>query len=77
MTEDEFKGESWVVRYNSAHRWYYKHKMTPQNVLLIKCFDSDKKVARRALHTAFEDLVYKDDESRQSIEVRCLVCYDA
>ena len=76
MTEDDFKGESWVVRHNPDHQWYYKHRMTPQDVLLIKCFDSDTLVARRSLHSAFEDPAHRDRESRQSIEVRCLVCYE-
>lgn len=75
MTEDNFVGESWVVRHNPNHRWFYKYGMTPQDVLLIKCFDSDETVARRALHSAFEDAKYRECESRQSIEVRCLVCY--
>lgn len=77
MTEEDFKGESWVVRYSPEHQWYYKHQMTPEDVLLIKCFDSNASVARRALHSAFEDPAHRDKESRQSIEVRCLVCYDA
>lgn len=75
MTEDNFVGESWVVRHNAGHQWYYKHGMTPEDVLLIKCFDSDETVARRALHSAFEDPEFREYESRQSIEVRCLVCY--
>ncbi|KAL2213157.1 hypothetical protein CC79DRAFT_1345707 [Sarocladium strictum] len=75
MTEDGFAGEQWVVRYNVEHRWYYKHGMERGDVLLIKCFDSVEDVARRSLHSAFEDPAYKDCESRQSIEVRCLVCY--
>ncbi|KAH7329630.1 hypothetical protein B0I35DRAFT_448654 [Stachybotrys elegans] len=75
MTEDSFVGESWVVRHNPTHKWYYKSGMTPQDVLLIKCFDSDETVARRSLHSAFEDPAYRAYESRQSIEVRCLVCY--
>ncbi|KAK0644125.1 hypothetical protein B0T16DRAFT_417188 [Cercophora newfieldiana] len=75
MVEDDFEGESWVVRHNPNHRWYFKHRMTPKDVLLIKCFDSDTSVARRALHSAFEDPRHRDEASRQSIEVRCLVCY--
>lgn len=75
MVEDDFHGESWVVRHSPAHNWYYKFGMTPQDILLIKCFDSEMSVARRALHCAFEDPVYRDAQSRQSIEVRCLVCY--
>lgn len=75
MVEDDFHGESWVVRHSNAHKWYFKYAMTPADVLLIKCFDSDTSVARRALHSAFEDPAYRDEQSRQSIEVRCLVCY--
>ncbi|KAK8119705.1 uncharacterized protein PG998_004331 [Apiospora kogelbergensis] len=76
MVEDDYHGEQWVVRHNPAHKWYFKHGLTPDEVLLIKCFDSDRSVARRALHSAIEDPAYKDMESRQSIEVRCLVLYD-
>jgi len=76
MTENDFPGKQWVVRHNPKHHWYFKYRMTPQDVLLIKCFDSDTSVARRALHSAFEDAAHRDEESRQSIEVRCIVCYD-
>ncbi|RDL38508.1 Uncharacterized protein BP5553_02848 [Venustampulla echinocandica] len=76
MIEDGYRGESWVVRHNPAHHWHYKHQLRPEEVLLIKCFDSDKSVSRRALHSAFEDPAYRDREDRQSIEVRCLVLYD-
>ncbi|KAG7291199.1 hypothetical protein NEMBOFW57_001211 [Staphylotrichum longicolle] len=75
LVEDDFNGESWVVRHNFDHRWYFKHRMTPQDVLLIKCFDSETDLARRALHSAFEDPAYREEASRQSIEVRCLVFY--
>ncbi|KAG8169718.1 hypothetical protein KVR01_000463 [Diaporthe batatas] len=77
MVEDDYHGEQWVVRHNAAHRWFYKHLLSPEEVLLIKCFDSKEDVARRALHSAFEDPAYRDRESRQSIEVRCLLLYDA
>lgn len=77
MVEDDYHGEQWVVRHNIAHRWFYKHLLSPDEVLLIKCFDSKEDVARRALHSAFEDPDYRDRESRQSIEVRCLLLYDA
>lgn len=75
MVEDQFRGESWVVRHNPEHRWFFKARMTPRDVLLIKCFDSETSVARRALHSAFEDPAYREEASRQSIEVRCLVLY--
>ncbi|KAG9240568.1 hypothetical protein BJ878DRAFT_525454 [Calycina marina] len=76
MVEDGYSGEQWVVKHNPAHRWYFKHLLRPDEALLIKCFDSDTAVARRALHSAFEDPEYRDRESRQSIEVRCIVLYD-
>lgn len=77
MVEDGFRGESWVVRHNPAHRWFFKYRMTPRDVLLIKCFDSDtgRGVARRALHSAFEDPGFGGEVARQSVEVRCLVWY--
>jgi hypothetical protein len=76
MTENGFPGKQWVVRHNADHRWYYKYRMSPHDVLLIKCFDSNDTVARRALHSAFEDKMYADAVSRESIEVRCIVLYD-
>jgi hypothetical protein len=76
LTEGDFPGESWVVRHSAAHEWFYRSGMGTDDVLLIKCFDSEASVARRALHSAFEDPAYRGCESRQSIEVRCLVVYD-
>ncbi|KAH8161754.1 hypothetical protein CIB48_g6493 [Xylaria polymorpha] len=69
------KGETLAVRHSPAHRWYYKRGLTPQEVLLIKCFDSKTDGrARRIPHTAFVDPSSKSDApSRESIEVRCLV----
>ncbi len=71
------KGETWTLRPNPAHRWYFKRNLSPAEVLFIKCFDSDTSVARRVPHTAFEDADEKDQESRQSVEVRCLVFHDS
>ncbi|KAI1080590.1 amino acid permease-domain-containing protein [Whalleya microplaca] len=69
------KGETFGVRYSPHQRWYYKHALTPEEVLLIKCFDSKTDGrARRVPHTAFSDPRAGDDvPSRESIEVRCLV----
>ncbi|KAI0544275.1 hypothetical protein F4679DRAFT_42827 [Xylaria curta] len=69
------KGETLAVRHSPAHRWYYKKGLTPQEALLIKCFDSKTDGrARRIPHTAFVDPSSKPDApARESIEVRCLV----
>ena len=69
------KGETYAVRHNESHRWFYKSRLDPGEVLLIKCFDS--KVdgrARRVPHTAFVDPEAAEDvPGRESIEVRALV----
>ncbi|KAK8112268.1 uncharacterized protein PG998_008725 [Apiospora kogelbergensis] len=69
------RGETLGVSYNPEHRFYYKHGLTPEEVLLIKCFDTKTDGrARRVPHTAFSDP--NSDPSaptRESIEVRCLV----
>jgi hypothetical protein len=57
-----------------GHRWYYKSELSPEEVILIKCFDSKKDGrARRVPHTAFHVPGTEDAEGRESIEVRALV----
>ncbi|KAI0841386.1 hypothetical protein F5Y06DRAFT_285496 [Hypoxylon sp. FL0890] len=71
------RDETWTIKPRATHRWYFKYAQQPDEVLLIKCFDSDETVpARRAPHSAFEDSEQKDRESRESIEARALVFYD-
>lgn len=71
------RAETWAVRPSPRHRWYYKHAQGPDEVLLIKCFDSQtSSAARRAPHSAFEYPGCGGGENRQSIEVRALVFYD-
>ncbi|SPO06037.1 related to 7alpha-cephem-methoxylase P8 chain [Cephalotrichum gorgonifer] len=69
------RGETFSVRHNPAHKWFYKSGLTPEEALLIKCFDSKKDGrARRVPHTAFVDPETGDDvPGRESIEVRALV----
>lgn len=67
-------GETFTVRPNSSHRWHYLREQTPQEVMLIKCFDSklDGR-ARRVPHSAFVDQGAEAESPRESIEVRALV----
>ncbi|KAK1656705.1 amino acid permease-domain-containing protein [Colletotrichum godetiae] len=69
------RGETYAVRHNTNHMWYYKHGLTPDEVILIKCFDSKTDGrARRVPHTAFVDPTASPDAPpRESIEVRALV----
>ncbi|KIW94547.1 uncharacterized protein Z519_04523 [Cladophialophora bantiana CBS 173.52] len=68
--------ETWLVKANPAHRWYYKSHMTPQDVLLLKIFDSKKDGrARRVPHTSF----YSEEDygdPRTSVEIRCMVFWE-
>ena len=68
-------GETYSVTYNPAHRWYYWSGMQPDEVLLLKCYDSaEDGRTRLSPHTAFVDPRVGDDvPPRQSIELRALV----
>lgn len=70
------RSETWTVKPNATHRWFYKYRQQPDEVLVIKCFDSDNSVARRVPHSAFKDKNHDEDPHRESVEVRALVIYE-
>ncbi|KAI1349962.1 methyltransferase [Xylaria sp. FL0043] len=81
----EVRGETMGVAASDKHRFYYVKDMTPDEVLLLKCYDSwgegepggKKGLAVRTPHTAFEDpATPADAKPRESIEVRALVFYE-
>ncbi|KAI0769891.1 hypothetical protein C8Q74DRAFT_1448614, partial [Fomes fomentarius] len=62
------------IRYNPAHQWWYLALQTPEEVTLIKCYDSRTDVARFTPHSAFFDSTSPvDAPQRQSIELRVFV----
>ena len=68
-------GETYSVKFNPDHRWFYFPEMTADEALVLKCYDSatDGR-ARFAPHTAFVDpTTPKDAPPRESIELRTLV----
>ena len=84
------RGEIYVVAPSEAHRFYYVSDMVPEEVMLIKCFDSwsetmlggegedggRRGVAHAGGHSAFWDPDTPEGvPGRQSVEVRCLVFY--
>lgn len=70
------RAEIYSVAFNPGHRWYYAPDMTPDEALLIKCYDSDPRTARFAPHSAFVDPTTPPDAPpRASIEVRTLVVW--
>lgn len=69
------RGETYSVKFNPDHRWFYFPEMTADQALLLKCYDSatDGR-ARFAPHTAFVDpTTPADAPPRESIELRTLV----
>ena len=67
-------GETFTVRSNDCHNWFYLREQTPREVMLIKCFDSKTDGrARRVPHSAFVDPSTEGESARESIEVRALV----
>ncbi len=68
-------GEIYHLAYDPAQRWYYAPAMTPDEVLLIKGWDSlNDGRARFTPHGAFElPDTPADAPARESIEVRTLV----
>lgn len=67
-------GSTYSVRYNPNHKWYYLSNQTPEEVTLIKCYDSDVDRARLTPHSAFPDAGSPAEAPhRESIEIRALV----
>ena len=65
--------ETYSVKYSQDHRWYYYPQMRPEEVLVIKAFDSDGVVGSACPHCAFlNPLVQADAPPRRSIELRVL-----
>jgi len=66
-------GEVYSVSYSANHRWFYFPQMQPDEVLLLKCYDSDPNRTRFTAHTAFADPTSPPDAPpRESIEARTL-----
>jgi hypothetical protein len=72
-------GETYRVRYNPSHRWFYVPEMRTDEAVLIKCYDSAQNgTARFTAHSAFEDPTAPADVlPRESIELRTLAFHSA
>ena len=69
-------GEVYSLRFNPGHRWFYFSHMQADEVLLLKCFDSDARRARFTAHSAFDDATTPSEAPpRESIEVRTLAFF--
>jgi hypothetical protein len=71
-------GETYAVTYDERHRWFYFPAMQRDEVVLIKCYDSDRARARFTAHAAFQDpTAPMDAPPRESIEVRTIALFHA
>src|SRR5258706_598992 len=70
-------GQTYRLRYNAAHRWFYFPHMRRDEALVFKVFDSAKDGrARFTAHTAFDDPGTPPGAApRQSIEARALAFF--
>jgi hypothetical protein len=71
-------GEIYIGVYNADHRWYYFPRLTREEAVLIKCYDSMKDGrARFSLHSAFDDPTSPANaRPRESIETRTFAFFD-
>ena len=69
-------GEISYVAYSDRHRWYYYPDMSRDEVLLLKCFDSDPLQGGVGAHAAFEHPHTPIDAlPRESIEARAFAFF--
>jgi hypothetical protein len=72
-------GETYSVKYNPAHQWYYVPEMRRDEALLLKIADTKTDISARFMpHTSFTDpTTPADARPRESIEIRTLVFHPA
>lgn len=69
-------GEIYSLRFNPEQRWFHYSAMTPDEVLLLKCYDADPTHASFTAHSAFDHPnAPAGARPRESIEVRTLVFF--
>src|SRR5574341_1449187 len=70
-------GQTYRLKYNPNHRWFYFPTMTRDEALVFKVYDSERDgLARFTPHTSFEDPTSPPNAPpRQSIEVRAFAFF--
>lgn len=61
----------------SRHEWWWLSEQTPEEVMLVKFWDStvEEGVAVRCLHTSVDVPGTEHEATRESIEIRAIVCW--
>jgi hypothetical protein len=72
-------GETYSVKFNPAHKWFYAPEMRRDEALLLKIADTRTDISARFMpHTSFTDPTTPSAAPpRESIELRTLVFYPA
>jgi hypothetical protein len=70
-------GEIFVLRHAPQHRWWYFPRMTPDQAILLKTYESETDGRARFIgHSAFEDPnTPTDAPMRESIEIRTIAFF--
>ncbi len=78
LTTPRHRGQIYSVRHNPAHQWFYVSEMRPDEVLLLKCYDSQNDGRARFMpHTGFLNPACPEKfVPRESIEARTLVVFN-
>lgn len=78
LTTPRHHGRIYSVRHNPQHQWFYVSDMRPDEVLLLKCYDSRNDGRARFMpHTGFQNPACPEKfMPRESIEARTLVVFD-
>lgn len=74
----ERTGETYSVKHNPAQKWYWVSEQQTDEVILLKCYESEIAKGRALFtpHSAFLNPEAPEDAlPRQSIELRALVFY--
>lgn len=71
------QGENYVMSHSPEHKWWYFPKITTDQVILLKTFDSETDGrARYVGHSAFEDPSSPANApTRESVEIRTIVFF--
>jgi hypothetical protein len=74
--EPGYTFKSCVIHFDPGQRWYYFPKMSADDLLLFKIYDSAVHFNSGAAHSAFDDrAAYPDAKPRESVEARFFVYY--
>lgn len=70
-------GEIFVLRHSPQHHWWYFPRMTPDQVILLKTYESESDGRARFIgHSAFDDPnTPPDAPMRESIEIRTIAFF--